>query len=637
MKALGGWPVVAVLTGLAAVLRFYGLDDKPLWTGEIQELVSARSARFWAQILDSGTDVFGYMWHHLVWLMGLRPGELVTRIPAAALGAATIPVIYLLGVRLHSRAAGAASAALAALSFFHVCHSQDARALSYLTFFYALSWLAMHEAFFKGSKAWAAVFAVAAGLAGLSHSVGGLYLAVQCMYFVATALFVMSNEAGPGRLGALKRYLVPALFALPLCAVQLYVVADYAFAFKVTPQPVVQQVEAGDVFLVRLLLSWLSGGPAWAQLVMSALAVAGAVSLLRGLDGRFEDRGTGTLVAEHRLAGALLLAWLLVPVGVLYFVSVALGLGRFEIYHLLPVLPAFLLLTGIGLSVAAELLLSLLGHPRVTLRQTPPANPSLREERPTWPAEGPGHGSTPADVSPRWPAEGPGLFLSAGLSLVLAVASNAGALLGWYEQPVRHFQGDDFRSLGGYLAAHPLGEGDVLFLNYSEQMIPMNFYAGEELRKATVVVPWKPKSRHWQHHMLLRAHFQATDSDVVRLLPDEIETTDEFVSGRGAAGGRVLCVLPWVQKSIEHRGLGGQLRWLEGERAGFLRDPLAGRRLPDGFSAIVFPGVTLLEKFAMDKATRVEVASQLRDLLVRSAPPMLSDMAPEVYGRMGTD
>lgn len=573
---------LAVVSG--GFLRLFRLGQKPLWLGEIQELVSARSDRWAAQILDSGTDVVGFTWHHLVWLAGLDPTPFASRLLAALAGTLIVVVVYLLGARLYSRLAGGMAAILMALSFYHIYHSQDARAVSYLTFFYSLSWLAMVELYFHGSgksrrwmAGWGLVYAASAGLTGLSHAIGGVYLVFQGAFFIGMAFWpgwksgLRPEQADTARL--LRRYLVPAIGALVVCSFQLYVVADYAYAFSVTRVPISQTVEIEDLFLLKLFLAHLGGGVAVLQVVQLLCFVLGLWS---------------SWVCA-RWTGVLLATWFFVPTAALYAVTTGGGLARFEMYHLLPCLVPFVLAVSAGLARALDWL----------------------SDRQPW-------------LRPRVVPVG------LALALLLAASSNVVELGRYYQRPIRLYFGEDLRAVAQTLEKSALTENDVVVVNYGEHLVPLNFYAGSLLQTPRVVCPWKPADRNWQFHLLLRAWFQATDSDVVRLLPDQIETVDSFRRHPPAAGGRVFVPLYWMP-SMENKGYDDYYRWLTGWDV-FVRKPFVQEdSLPAGFTVHRLAGVDLV---VSDPAVLPlqDALDLVIPLVVANAPPLLRDMAPDVYG-----
>jgi predicted membrane-bound mannosyltransferase len=135
-KAAGGrrtplvlWAIVA----LAAALRLIGLGAKSFWLDEIASVVIARMP---------GNSFWGWLWHDegnmALYYVMLRPwlhihlGEATVRLLSVVPGIASIPVIYLLGMRLFGRSVGLLAALFLALSTCSVVYSQEARGYSWL-------------------------------------------------------------------------------------------------------------------------------------------------------------------------------------------------------------------------------------------------------------------------------------------------------------------------------------------------------------------------------------------------------------------------------------------------------------------------------------------------------------------------
>jgi len=611
---------VGLLVCAGAALRVLGLGDKPFWLGEIQEIVAARSPRFLDQLVDSGTDVVGFFWHNAVWLMGLPPQEAVSRLPAAIVSVALLPVVYRLGVLLHSRLAGLIALAFLAFSFFHIQFSQDARSAAYLTFFMTLSWLAMLELFLKGTRQWALVFAVSAGLAGLSHGLGAVHLLFQGAFFLTWAFRHEPRTTNHESriLASGLTYLLPAAGAALIASFQFTVLSDYGFASVSTPVPVTSTFDWDDLFLLRVFLAHLAA-PSAAVMVIHCLLAAFGLFMLSG-------KGSGW-------RPALLSTWFLGPAAAIYLLSTAGGTSRMEMYHLLPILPPFLLASAAGLASLAPLTGRLLRRTRTHVPrpafqssslpafQSSSLPPFQSSSLPPFQSS-----SLPPFQSSSLPAS---TWLLLGIAVLLQASGNGSAITRYHERPTRLFHGPDMRAAGAFLDELDLGSHDVVFLNYSEHMVPANFYAGRTLKRATVVVPWRPPDPDWQSHLLIRAHFQAIDSDVERLLPDEIAAVDELPAIEAERQRRGVCILFWPEGSQEHKGLADYMAWLNGDML-YVRDhAIPETSVTEGWTLHRFPGVDVLVSQPRPTTIRT-LADQVLPLLNANAPPMLKDMAPSL-------
>lgn len=121
----------------------------------------------------------------LAWLsskLGSAP-ELV-RLPSLLAGLASLPVYYLLGLRLFGRRAGVVATVIAAISPILIYFSANGRAYSVMLFFILISTLAMLIAAEGGRKRWWAVYALATCLAMYSHYTAAFVLAFQLVWLL---------------------------------------------------------------------------------------------------------------------------------------------------------------------------------------------------------------------------------------------------------------------------------------------------------------------------------------------------------------------------------------------------------------------------------------------------------------------
>lgn len=126
---------VGLLVVVAAWLRLHNLGEQSLWFDEAATW-SQVSGNFYKLLSDTLSDNYPPLYNVLTWLLVQVFGdpEWVLRLPAALLGIATVPLIYLLGERLGGRWTGLIAALLLTLSGFHIWYSQEARMYSLLAF-----------------------------------------------------------------------------------------------------------------------------------------------------------------------------------------------------------------------------------------------------------------------------------------------------------------------------------------------------------------------------------------------------------------------------------------------------------------------------------------------------------------------
>jgi 4-amino-4-deoxy-L-arabinose transferase-like glycosyltransferase len=111
--------------------------------------------------------LYSVLAHAAVSVFGERPW--VVRLPAVLFGIATIPAVYLLGVRVASRREGLFAAALLAASYHHVWFSQNARGYTALAFWTVLTTLALWRGLRGGDGPWPVTYGIAAGLGLYTH------------------------------------------------------------------------------------------------------------------------------------------------------------------------------------------------------------------------------------------------------------------------------------------------------------------------------------------------------------------------------------------------------------------------------------------------------------------------------------
>jgi mannosyltransferase len=195
---------LGAIVALAAALRFTALDTQSFWLDEAFTRLLVREHL--GEMLDNLPDSESTppLYYALVWAWAkvFGSGEAGLRSLSALLGTATVPVAYLVGRELASRAAGLVLALLTAVSPFLVWYSQEARAYALAILLVALSLLLTVRAARDPRRMPLSAWALTAAAALLTH-----YFTL----FVVIAEIVWLYRAG------LRRTLVFA--ALPLVAV----------------------------------------------------------------------------------------------------------------------------------------------------------------------------------------------------------------------------------------------------------------------------------------------------------------------------------------------------------------------------------------------------------------------------------
>lgn len=132
--------MLALITTLAAVLRFHSLAAKSFWFDEGVSVAIARLDWYnFARILwrrEANMSLYYFFLHYWLYFGG---SEFFVRALSALFAIASVPAIYLLGRRLFDSQVGLTAAALLAVNAYHVQYSQDARSYSLMVFLCLLS------------------------------------------------------------------------------------------------------------------------------------------------------------------------------------------------------------------------------------------------------------------------------------------------------------------------------------------------------------------------------------------------------------------------------------------------------------------------------------------------------------------
>ena len=216
---------LAAIVVVAAALRLFRLGVDPLWHDEVFELLQVED--FWGTLL-TGANVSSHPPLYIVMmkaaeLLGLHATEWGVRILAALIGIATIPAAYLVVSRLFTRRLALVTAAIVAVSAFHIVHSQDAKNYILLPLTGTLLVYACLRAWETGGRWWP-VYTLAAALAFYSQA-------------FAVPLLVMLNGWYLVMIVREKRPFVP------------WFVANVAAFLLVLPWILIMLRKAGDIMI----------------------------------------------------------------------------------------------------------------------------------------------------------------------------------------------------------------------------------------------------------------------------------------------------------------------------------------------------------------------------------------------------
>ena len=234
---------------LAGVLRFYGLawgapyfhfhiDEHFVFVGAERLRVSMESAALSAKFFMYGPLPM-HLLNSVVWLYEGIKGPLALtvfqdqvtymvmgRAISAAMGTATVLVIYFVGRRVSSPIGGLLAAALLATSVVHIAESHSFRVDLAMLFFVSLAWLFALRIAEQGRSRdylWAGVFAGAA--------IGSKYSAAFILGVVAVAHLVAPGRPRTWNLRGWLAWTARGLSPLVLCAVTFAVINPMALLY----------------------------------------------------------------------------------------------------------------------------------------------------------------------------------------------------------------------------------------------------------------------------------------------------------------------------------------------------------------------------------------------------------------------
>src|SRR5688572_27205092 len=141
--------VLAALFVFALGIRCWNLGQRSFWLDELTFVsVAALDLADFLRALTLEANGSLYLWALFGWLraVGFSADEALIRLLSALLGAAAVPLTYLVGRRLHSPRAGLAAALLLATHGFHIALAQEVRSYPLYSTLVVLSYLTLYRA-----------------------------------------------------------------------------------------------------------------------------------------------------------------------------------------------------------------------------------------------------------------------------------------------------------------------------------------------------------------------------------------------------------------------------------------------------------------------------------------------------------
>jgi mannosyltransferase len=323
--------VLAGLTALGVAIRFASLGLQSYHHDEVITALRVLPGSFEDMLHRVKTSESNPPLYYVLawgWAKAFGSGEFGLRSLSALVGAATVPVGYLIGKALADRRAGLMLAALVAVNPMLVWYSQEARSYALLVFFGALSLLFFVRALEGQRGRDLAFWATASALALYSH-----YFAFFAVGIEAVWLLVALRSRWRLVLPALAAVLASGLALVPLISAQTN--PTHIGWIDHSPLPT-RLWETAVSFLIGETGHVIAEPPRERYTIAPLVLVAVALLLLALRGSRRQRRG-----------GAL---GLLVGVGVVGLASVAALIGKDYVVerNLLPALVPLLAVVAIG-------------------------------------------------------------------------------------------------------------------------------------------------------------------------------------------------------------------------------------------------------------------------------------------------
>ena len=314
--------LLALITAVAAALRFHSLAAKSFWFDEGVSVAIARLDWYnFARILWRREANMSLYYIFLRFWLHFGKSEFFVRSLSVLFAIASIPVIYLLGRRLFDARVGLIAAALLAINAYHVQYSQDARSYSLMVFLCLLSSLYFLKRLNDPSRRDRIAYVISSVLAVYAQFFSLLLVIAQWL-----SLKMLDREQVPRQIKNDWRWI--ALLVSPVLA--------FVATTGAGPLRWVQRPSLRDVWVFALHLTG-NGGP-WLLLACMAACLVALLPVWRTLRLR--------RVPWDSWRYRVLLCWLVFPIALTLAPSLVkpLFVPRYFIFCL----PALLLLVACG-------------------------------------------------------------------------------------------------------------------------------------------------------------------------------------------------------------------------------------------------------------------------------------------------
>jgi 4-amino-4-deoxy-L-arabinose transferase-like glycosyltransferase len=298
--------ILAVVTAIGAALRFGTIASQSFWLDEattVHEMHLSLGALLHQVHVNETTPPLYFVLAWL-WTKVFGSSEAGIRSLSALLGTAAIPITYLCGRELVSRAAGLVAATLAAVSPFMIWYSQEARSYMLLIVLSGVSLLFFARALRDPSRRNLGWWVVASSGAVLTHFFAGFLIAPEGLWLVLK-LRSRASLIAASAVAAVQLALLP--LAIGDTSHPLQWIKAFPLSIRIKQVPV--DLGLGTLFQSSLVTNGLLG----------AGVLAAVVAALLYFGGEREQR-RGAAIAAGLTAAVLLVPLLLAELGRDYIV-----------------------------------------------------------------------------------------------------------------------------------------------------------------------------------------------------------------------------------------------------------------------------------------------------------------------------
>ncbi len=329
---------------VALYLRFDRLGAQSLWFDEADAVIMARQSlgALIKNIAAAGQNGPLYILFLHLWMLIFGTSEAAVRLPSALAGTLAVPLMYLLGRKLHGPKLGLYAAGMLAISPYQHWYAQEAKMYAILVTAAIGSTLALLFAVADDRPRSWVIYVGITTVALYIHVMAALLIAAQGLW----VLLMHRGRAGSAAAGSWRHRVPRAGWAFAALTLPYLPIALWELQF-VSSGAVTWHRPIGILALLRDLFTKIATGVrvepwlGWqGLLIFGALAALGAVPLV-WRESAWLPPG---LTARQRSGLLLALVW--VPIGLFYLSQLIRPL--YADRYLIVITPAFLLLVAGG-------------------------------------------------------------------------------------------------------------------------------------------------------------------------------------------------------------------------------------------------------------------------------------------------